>query len=96
MSLTTASIGWLVFVIPVIAAALTSFDDWAYQRVQLANVSIVCRYAGNGPPLLLVHGFPEHSVSSESTAPFVEGQILTPDSLLGNLLVQCWHKIILS
>ena len=41
---------------------LVPFDDWLYQRVALPDVNIYFRYAGTGPPILLVHGFPEHSV----------------------------------
>ena len=41
----------------------TPFDDWLYQRVALPDVNIYFRYAGTGPPVLLVHGFPQHSVS---------------------------------
>ena len=43
---------------------LTPFDDWLYQRVALPEVNIYFRYAGTGPPILLVHGFPQHSVST--------------------------------
>lgn len=43
------------------ASALTNFDDWAHQRISLENVSLHLRYAGNGPPVLLVHGNPQFS-----------------------------------
>ena len=43
---------------------LTPFDDWLYQKVALPDVTIYFRYAGTGPPVLLVHGFPQHSVST--------------------------------
>ena len=43
---------------------LTPFDDWLYQKVALPDVNIYFRYAGTGPPVLLVHGFPQHSVST--------------------------------
>ena len=39
------------------------FDDWDHGRVALENVSIAFRFAGQGPPVLLVHGNPQHSVS---------------------------------
>lgn len=39
-----------------------SFENWAHGRVQLPHTSIHFRYAGSGPPLLLVHGNPQHSV----------------------------------
>ena len=44
------------------AAELVPFDDWLYQRVALPDVNIYFRYAGTGPPILLVHGYPQHSV----------------------------------
>ena len=51
---------------------LTPFDDWLYQRVALPDVNIYFRYAGNGPPILLVHGFPQHSViTPRCPAPFL-------------------------
>ena len=43
-------------------AKLIPFDDWEHQRVALKDVNIHFRYAGKGAPLLLVHGFPQHSV----------------------------------
>jgi hypothetical protein len=42
------------------------FDQWSHGRVQLNDVSIHFRYAGSGPPLLLVHGNPQHSVCAWS------------------------------
>ena len=47
----------------VTVATQQNFYDWPHQRVALANSSIHFRYAGSGPPVLLVHGVPEHSVS---------------------------------
>ena len=46
------------------ATDLVPFDDWLYQRVALPDVNIYFRYAGTGPPVLLVHGFPQHSVTA--------------------------------
>ena len=43
-------------------AALIPFDSWEHQRVPLEDVNIHFRYAGKGPPLMLVHGVPQHSV----------------------------------
>ncbi len=44
-------------------AAISNFNDWPHLRVSLPDVSIHLRYYGAGPPLLLIHGYPEHSVS---------------------------------
>lgn len=49
--------------LPFVSADTAPFTDWEHGRVQLSNVSIHFRYAGSGPPLLLVHGNPQHSVS---------------------------------
>lgn len=43
-------------------AALVKFDDWHHQRIHLKDVQLHLRWAGSGPPLVLVHGFPQHSV----------------------------------
>lgn len=45
------------------AVAHTDFDDWAHQRVALEDESIHFRYAGTGPPLMLVHGNPQFSLT---------------------------------
>ena len=45
------------------ATELIPFDDWLYQRVALPDANIYFRYAGTGPPILLVHGYPQHSVN---------------------------------
>jgi len=44
-------------------AELVLFDDWLHQRVALRNVGIHLRYHGTGPPILLIHGNPQHSVN---------------------------------
>ena len=42
--------------------ALQPFNTWGHERIQLKDVSIHFRYSESGkPPILLVHGFPEHS-----------------------------------
>ncbi|OQU95497.1 hypothetical protein CLAIMM_01690 isoform 2 [Cladophialophora immunda] len=46
-----------------LGSALTDFDDWAHQRVALENVSIHLRYAGSGPPIVLLHGSPQFSLT---------------------------------
>lgn len=46
-----------------VQAQIIPFDEWEHQRVALKDVNIHFRYAGQGAPLLLVHGFPQHSVS---------------------------------
>ena len=55
---------YLVIVASLLAvnADLIPFDDWNFQRVALKDVNLAFRYAGTGPPILLVHGYPQHSV----------------------------------
>ena len=49
----------------VAAADLIPWEAFSHGRLALQDVSIHFRYAGSGPPLLLVHGNPQHSVSWE-------------------------------
>lgn len=60
----TASLAIALLAGAATAASVPAWEDWAHGRVQLKNVSMHFRYAGSGPPLLLVHGNPQHSVSS--------------------------------
>ncbi|KAK7035996.1 putative hydrolase or acyltransferase of alpha beta superfamily protein [Favolaschia claudopus] len=46
-----------------------TFDAWEHGRVALETVSIHFRYAGTGPPLLLVHGNPQHSLTWQWIGP---------------------------
>ena len=64
MMLTMASFKLLLLgiLLHFAAAELIPFDDWLYQRVALPDVNIYFRYAGTGPPIMLVHGYPQHSV----------------------------------
>ena len=54
----------LAVLLRLAATELIPFDDWLYQRVALPDVNIYFRYAGTGPPILLVHGYPQHSVTA--------------------------------
>lgn len=52
-------------------AQWSNFDDWEYERIQLDDVSIHFRYHGEGPPVLLVHGFPQHSLTWHTIGPIL-------------------------
>ena len=54
----------LSLILQLVTTDLVPFDDWLYQRVALPDANIFFRYAGTGPPVLLVHGYPQHSVSA--------------------------------
>jgi haloacetate dehalogenase len=45
---------------------LTGFD---YRRVDVAGVTINCAVAGSGPPLLLLHGYPQNHLVWRQVAP---------------------------
>lgn len=62
-------------------AALSNFDDWPHQRIQLEDVSIHFRYYGSGPPILLVHGFPQHSLTWHTIGPILAQNhtVIAPD-----------------
>ena len=60
------SIVTLLFLARIVSGVIVPFNDWQHQRVALEDVSIRLRYHGTGPPLLLVHGYPQHSVRASS------------------------------
>ncbi|OTA94142.1 hypothetical protein M434DRAFT_21084 [Hypoxylon sp. CO27-5] len=76
------------FVLPLLAvaarstAALTKWDDWEHGRVALQDVSIHFRYAGSGPPLLLVHGNPQFSLTYQFIGPILAQNytVIAPDN----------------
>lgn len=65
-----------------LAAALSSFDDWPHLRVALEDVSIHARYYGTGPPLLLVHGNPQFSLTWRTIGPILAQNytVIAPDN----------------
>lgn len=66
-----------------LSSALQPFDEWAHGRIQLRDVSIHFRYSASGkPPLLLVHGFPEHSLTWLHIGPILAEHytVIAPDN----------------
>jgi pimeloyl-ACP methyl ester carboxylesterase len=63
-------------------AQLSNFDDWNHQRIQLEDVSIHFHYYGSGPPVLLVHGFPQHSLQWHTIGPIIAQNytVIAPDN----------------
>ncbi|KAI1374258.1 putative hydrolase [Hypoxylon crocopeplum] len=63
-------------------AELTKWDDWEHGRVALEDVSIHFRYAGSGPPLLLVHGNPQFSLTWQFIGPILAQNytVIAPDN----------------
>ncbi|KAK0737197.1 Alpha/Beta hydrolase protein [Apiosordaria backusii] len=62
--------------------SLTKWDDWAHGRVALQDVSIHFRYAGSGPPLLLIHGNPQYSLTWQWIGPILAESftVIAPDN----------------
>ncbi|KAI0839276.1 putative hydrolase [Hypoxylon sp. FL0890] len=63
-------------------ATLTRWDDWEHGRAALQDVSIHFRYAGSGPPLLLVHGNPQFSLTWQFIGPILAQNytVIAPDN----------------
>lgn len=73
------STAWL----PLMVKGVTeNFDDWQHGRVALQDVSIHFRYAGSGPPLLLVHGNPQFSLTWQFIGPILAEHytVIAPDN----------------
>ncbi|KAI0156786.1 putative hydrolase [Xylariaceae sp. FL1272] len=64
------------------AAALKPWSEWEHGRVALEDVSINYRYAGSGPPLLLVHGTPQYSLVWQWMGPILAENytVIAPDN----------------
>jgi pimeloyl-ACP methyl ester carboxylesterase len=73
---------------PLLAAPVVSgdgllpWDAWDHGRVALEDVSIHFRYAGSGPPLLLVHGNPQYSLTWQHIGPILAQNytVIAPDN----------------
>jgi len=72
----------LLTLLPTAFSQLSNFDDWAHERVQLDDISIHFRYHGTGPPILLVHGFPQHSLFWHTIGPILAQNytVIAPDN----------------
>ncbi|KAK7739964.1 hypothetical protein SLS53_005558 [Cytospora paraplurivora] len=73
---------FLILLASAFASALSSFDSWPHLRVALQDVSIHLRYFGTGPPILLVHGNPQHSLSWRTIGPILAENftVIAPDN----------------
>jgi pimeloyl-ACP methyl ester carboxylesterase len=77
----------LVLAAPAIAraqgalASAAPFEQWSIGRAKVGDVSIVYRYAGNGPPVMLLHGWPQHSLMWHTIGPILARSftVITPD-----------------
>lgn len=57
------------------------FETWEVRRAQVGDVSMVYRIAGEGPPLVLVHGWPQHSLMWHTIGPILAEHftVIAPD-----------------
>ena len=57
------------------------FPNFSTHKLQLANVALHTRIGGNGPPLLLLHGYPQTHVMWHKVAPALAKQftLVCPD-----------------
>ena len=47
------------------------FEGFAQKRVDCGEATINCAVAGNGPPVLLLHGFPQNLAEWARVAPLL-------------------------
>jgi len=47
------------------------FEGFKRRRIEVSEATINCVTAGNGPPLLLLHGYPQNLAMWAKTAPFL-------------------------
>ena len=77
-------VSWIATALLVsFSSALQPFDGWNHGRIQLKDVSIHFRYSASGkPPLLLIHGFPEHSPTWTHIGPILAEHytVIAPDN----------------
>ena len=54
---------------------------WTGRRVQAGNVGLFVRHAGAGPPLVLLHGWPQHSLMWHTIGPMLAKRftVIAPD-----------------
>ncbi|KOS46063.1 hypothetical protein ACN38_g2976 [Penicillium nordicum] len=64
--------GFLLSILQLVCiciADIPSWDSWPHQRIEVnEDVSIHMRYYGTGPPVLLIHGNPQYSLSYSAIA----------------------------
>ncbi|KAK5167423.1 uncharacterized protein LTR77_007122 [Saxophila tyrrhenica] len=76
-------ISFVAFALAALGNALQPFDTWGHERIQLEHVSIHFRYSESGkPPLLLVHGCPQHSRTWTHIGPLLAEKytVIAPDN----------------
>ena len=54
-------------------AAMMRIDGFRYQRMTGAGAELLVALAGSGPPVVLLHGFPQHHLAWRHVAPRLAG-----------------------
>lgn len=73
----------MIVLLIIQVTALVPFSDWSSARIQLQDTSIYFRYSPSGKaPLLLIHGFPQHSLTWATIGPILAEQytVIAPDN----------------
>ena len=47
------------------------FEGFTHKRIEATGATINLRYGGSGPPLLLLHGYPETHLMWHAAAPLL-------------------------
>ncbi|WP_242201546.1 alpha/beta fold hydrolase [Sphingomonas hankookensis] len=60
---------------------MTAWDAFAVRRITIGEIDISVRVGGDGPPLVLLHGFPQHSLAFRRIAPALTDRftVIVPD-----------------
>ena len=56
-------------------------SGWSGRRVQIGDIGMFVRHAGSGPPLVLLHGWPQHSLMWHTIGPALAKRftVIAPD-----------------
>ena len=60
-------------------ASPVRLPGFEYRRVNVEGVTINCAIAGSGPPLLLLHGYPENHLMWRHVAPALAAGHFLPE-----------------
>ncbi|MGY9049031.1 hypothetical protein P775_11630 [Puniceibacterium antarcticum] len=59
----------------------TQWNDFRTERIDTGSANLAVRIGGSGPPLVLLHGFPQHSLMWRQVAPLLADRftVIVPD-----------------
>ncbi|KAI1334158.1 alpha/beta-hydrolase [Xylariaceae sp. FL0016] len=66
----------------VATTKILPWEKWNHQRIMTKDVQIHVQWAGSGPPLFLIHGFPQHSLTFHTIGPLLAQHytVICPDN----------------